>query len=348
VTPAIDWLDGRRILQAPMAGAGGADLAIAVLRGGGVGSLPCALLSADQADSQVAEVRAAADGPLNLNFFCHSLGPVPDETAWHALLAPYYAEYGTSPPAGPVPVRMPFDEAMCAMVERTRPEIVSFHFGLPDAALLARVRTSGARILSSATSVEEARWLAAQGVDAVIAQGFEAGGHSARFLPAAPGTEMGLIALLPQIVDAIDLPVIAAGGIGDARGIAAAFALGASAVQLGTAFLHCPESLAAPAHRALLTGAAAEATRFTNLLTGRPARGLANRLIEELGAINPAAPAFPHAATALIPLRAAAEAQGRSDFSSMWSGQAARLGQALPAEMLTRHFAACAAEGKSP
>ena len=342
MTLDIDWLDSRRIVQAPMAGAGGVDLAIAALRGGAVGSLPCALLAPDAAMAQAAAVRAGAEGPLNLNFFCHAMPPAPDESAWHALLAPYFAEYAVTPPAVPPPLRLPFDDAMCATVEKIRPEIVSFHFGLPDEALCARVRAAGARILSSATSVAEARWLAARGVDGVIAQGYEAGGHAGRFLPAPPGTQMGLFALLPQIADAVELPVIAAGGIGDARGIAASFALGARAVQIGTAYLPCPESLASAAHRALLGGEAASATRFTNLMTGGAARGLANRLIEDLGPIHPDAPAFPYAASALAPLRAAAEAQGRSDFTSMWAGQAAPLGRPEPAEALTRRLAALA------
>jgi len=327
------------IVQAPMAGAAGVDLAIAVIRGGGIGSLPCALVGADTAIAQAAAVRAAAPGPLNLNFFCHDLPEAVDETRWRALLAPYYAEYGVGPPATPPPLRQPFDTTMCAAVEQVRPEIVSFHFGLPDAALLERVRATGALILSSATTVAEARWLAARGVDMIVAQGFEAGGHSGHFLPRPPGTAMGLFALLPQIADAVGVPVIAAGGIGDARGIAAAFALGASAVQIGTAYLHTPEATIGAAHRALLSSEAAETTRLTNLITGRPARGLPNRLIEEHEPINDAAPPFPHASTALAELRKAAESLGRTDFSTMWSGQAARLGTAEPAEALTRRLA---------
>jgi nitronate monooxygenase len=331
-----DLLKARPVIQAPMAGAGGVDLAVAAIRGGGIGSLPCALLTPEQVIDQVAAARAASDGPLNLNFFCHRLSDAPDESAWHALLAPYYAEYGVGPPAEPPPRRRPFDAAMCAMVERVQPEIVSFHFGLPERGLLARVKAAGALILSSATSVAEARWLVAQGVDGVIAQGFEAGGHSGHFLPAPPGTETGLFALLPQIADAVDVPVIAAGGIAEERGIAAAFALGASAVQIGTAYLLCPESLASPAHRALLASEAAAETRFTNLISGGLARGLTNRLIDEIGPVHGAAPPFPHASAALAELRKAAEAQGRTDFSTLWSGQSARLARAMPAEELTR------------
>lgn len=349
MSPAHGWPDrglldrvaaAAPIIQAPMAAAAGVELAIAAIRGGAVGSLPCALLTPDIALAQADAVRTAVDGPLNLNFFCHSLPDAVDEAPWQALLAPYYAEYEVGPPAVPPPLRAPFDAAMCAVVEQVRPEIVSFHFGLPAPALLARVKAAGALVLCSATTLAEARWLADHGVDMLIAQGFEAGGHSGRFLPRPEGTEMGLFALLPQMVDAVTVPVIAAGGIGDARGIVAALALGASGVQIGTAYLHTPEATIATAHRALLAGDAAEVTRLTNLITGRPARGLPNRLVEDLGPIHPDAPPFPHAATALADLRKAAEAQGRTDFSTMWSGQAAHLGTTIPAEALTRQLAA--------
>lgn len=328
------------VIQAPMAGSGGIDLAIGAIRGGGVGSLPCALVTPDAIAGQVAAVRAAADGPVNLNFFCHVLPDVMDDSAWVAALAPYYAELGVGPPAVPPPIRAPFDAARCAVVEDVRPDIVSFHFGLPDPALLARVKATGARVWSSATTVAEARWLAERGVDAVIAQGFEAGGHSGRFLPAPAGTEMGLFALLPQIVDAVDVPVIAAGGIADARGVVAALALGASAVQVGTAYLLTPESSASVTHRKLLQGPEAEVTRFTNLFTGRLARGLPNRLMEELGPVSDAAPAFPYASNALASLKAEAEKQGSNAFTSMWSGQGAPLAKPMSAEELTRSLAA--------
>jgi nitronate monooxygenase len=327
------------VIQAPMAGSGGVELAIGALRGGGVGSLPCALVPPADIAGQVAAVRAAAPGPVNLNFFCHALPDAVDDSAWLAALAPYYAEFGVAPPAVPPPVRAPFDAVRCAVVEEVRPEIVSFHFGLPDAALLARVKATGAQVWSSATTVAEARWLAERGVDAVIAQGFEAGGHSARFLPAPQGADMGLFALLPQIVDAVDVPVIAAGGISDARGVVAALALGASAVQVGTAYLLSPESSVGETHRRLLQGPEAEVTRFTNLFSGRLARGLPNRLTEELGPVSDAAPPFPYASNALASLKAEAEKRGDSGFTSMWSGQAARLARPMAAEALTRSLA---------
>ena len=311
-----------------MAGAGGVELAVAAIEGGAVGSLPCGMLTGEEAGAQVAAVRGRCHGPLNLNFFCHRMPRSADETAWRALLAPLRAEAGIEAEAAPGPVRRPFDETMCALVEAVRPELVSFHFGLPGGELLERVRRTGARILGNATTIAEARWLAGRGVDAVIAQGWEAGGHAGRFLGAPPEEQMGLFALLPQIVDAIEMPVIAAGGIADARGIAAALTLGAAAVQLGTAYLHCPESLIGTEHRAGLAGEAAERTGFTNLYTGGLARGLSTPLTEALGRIRPEAPPYPLASAALAPL----------GLKPMWAGQAARLGAPEPARALTERL----------
>ena len=314
------------IIAAPMAGAAGVELAAAAIEGGAVGSLPCAMLTPEEARAEAHEVRARASGPLNLNFFCHVMPDPVDDSAWRALLRPYYAEAGIDEPGASAPSRKPFDAAMCAMVEHIRPELVSFHFGLPEPALLDRVRATGAHILGNATTIAEARSLAARGVDAIIAQGWEAGGHAGRFLGAPPEEQMGLIALVPQIVDATGLPVIAAGGIGDARGIAAALLLGAAAVQIGTAYLHCPESRIAPAHREGLAGEAAEHSRFTNLYSGGLARGLPSRLTEELGAVRAEAPPFPLANVAPL------------GFRPMWAGQAARLGRAEPARALTERL----------
>ena len=324
------------IVQAPMAGAGGVDLCVAAIDGGALGSLPCGMLGPDEVARQVSEVRARARGPLNLNFFCHEMPEHADDGAWRALLAPYYAEFGAEPGVGGA-LRRPFDEAMAEAVETVRPEAVSFHFGLPHDRLLARVKAAGAVVIGNATTVAEARWLAGRGVDAVIAQGWEAGGHSGRFLAEDPAEAMGLFALLPQVADAVDLPVIAAGGIGDGRGIAAAFLLGASAVQLGTAYLHCPESPISPAHRSALR---TEPTLFTNLMTGGLARGVAGRLVRELGPVRPEAPPYPLAASALAPIRSAAEQAGEFGFGPMWAGQAGPLGRPEPAAGLTRRLAA--------
>jgi len=318
-----------------MAGAAGPALAIAAMRGGALGSLPCALLAPDQIAAQVAEVRAGADGPLNLNFFCHVLPAPPDESAWRALLAPFYAAEGVAP-GEPPPLRRPFDEAACAVVEAVRPEVVSFHFGLPDPALLARVRATGAKLFGCATTMEEMRWLAGRGVDAIIAQGEEAGGHSGWFLDRHRPTPLAdLLAARP------DVPVIAAGGIVDAAGIAAALRNGAAGVQIGTAYLPSPESFISPAFRALL-GTPVE-SHFTNLFSGRAARGIVNRLMTELGPMRDEAPVFPYASNALAPLRSKAEAEGRGDYSPLWAGAGVARVAALPAEELTRRLARDAA-----
>jgi len=329
------------ILQAPMAGAGGVVLALAVAEAGGLGALPCAMLSLEQARAQVAQFRAASRAPLNLNFFCHS-PPAPDaarDAAWRSALRPYYEEFGLDPEqVAAAPARAPFDADWCALVETLRPEVVSFHFGLPETALLARVRATGAFVLASATTPAEARWLAERGCDAIVAQGSEAGGHRGNFLSADMATQIGTMALVPQIVDAVALPVIAAGGIGDHRGVKAAFALGASAVQVGTAYLFCPEATINAVHRLALAESAGDSTALTNLFSGRPARGIVNRLMRDLGPVSPLAPPFPTAGGALAPLRAHAEAAGQGDFTPLWSGQAAALGRALPAAELTRRL----------
>lgn len=329
------------IIQAPMVGPK-APLAAAVSAAGGLGSLGCAALTPDQIRAEVAAIRAVTDGPFNLNFFCHAL-PALDparEAAWRSALAPYYAEFGLDP-AAPVAManRAPFDAAMAEVVEELRPAVVSFHFGLPAEPLLRRVREAGCLILSSATTVREARWLAERGVDAVIAQGAEAGGHRGMFLTDAAASQVGTIALVPQIADAVNVPVIAAGGISDPRGVAAAFALGASAVQVGTAYLRCPEAGLSAPYRTALSTARDEDTALTNVFTGRPARGLLTRAVRELGPISAVAPAFPGAAVALQPLRTAAEAQGSGDFSPLWSGQAVGLSRERPAADLTRLLA---------
>jgi nitronate monooxygenase len=330
------------ILQAPMAGANGSQMAIAVSEAGGLGSLPCAMLSADQARSELTVIRAATSKPINVNFFCHTppqLDSARDET-WMRTLSRYYIEFGLDPRSPPPrAVRTPFDESMCNVVVEFRPEVVSFHFGLPEASLLARVRATGAKILSSATSVDEARWLADRGCDAIVAQGYEAGGHRGMFLTDDSSRQVGTMALVPQVVDAVKVPVIAAGGIADARGIVAALALGASAVQLGTAYLFCPEATISGAHRQALRAAKDDATVVTNVFSGRPARGIANRLIREIGPMSDLAPAFPLASGPVSPLRSKAEAMGSGDFSPLWSGQASALGRELPAGELTTRLA---------
>ena len=330
------------IIQAPMAGSQGSALAIAVSNAGGLGSQPCAMLSPDGIRQELQAIAASTSKPFNVNFFVHK-HPAPDsarETAWRLLLAPYFAEYGIE--AAPIPdgpARMPFDDAAAEVLEYFKPRVVSFHFGLPSAALITRVKGWGSRILSSATTVDEARYLEAHGADGVIAQGYEAGGHRGMFLSDDLNTQVGTFSLVRQVVQAVNIPVIAAGGIADARGIAAALALGAAGVQVGTAYLFCPEATTKPLHRAALKSDAARTTAVTNVFTGRPARGIVNRLMREIGPINDAAPAFPLAASAVFALRSQAEPRGVNDFTAVWAGQSAALCREMPAAELTRALA---------
>jgi nitronate monooxygenase len=331
------------LIQAPMAGAQGHALASAVSNAGGLGSQPCAMLNADAMRTELQAIRAATGKPINVNFFCH-VPPVADakrEARWRTLLSPFYEKYGIDAQkitAGPG--RAPFTDEAADVLEDFKPAVVSFHFGLPPDALLVRAKAIGAKIISSATTVEEALWLEARGVDAVIAQGLEAGGHRGMFLSEDLSTQMGTFALLPQVLRAVSIPVIAAGGIADARGISAAMALGAAGVQIGTAFLLCPESTITPLHRAALKSDAARHTALTNLFTGRPARGIMNSVMRELGPLNSAAPMFPSATGAIAPLRAKAESEGCSDFSPLWSGQNATGCKNTPAAQLMRELAA--------
>jgi nitronate monooxygenase len=330
------------IIQAPMAGVQGSALAIAVSNAGGLGSLPCAMLSLEALRAELTAIVESTTKPFNVNFFCHSQ-PVPDaqrEANWRTTLAPYYMEYGIDPSTiPPAAGRAAFNDEAADVIEEFKPPVVSFHFGLPAPELLTRVKKMGAKVLSSATTIEEAVWLEAHGVDAVIAQGFEAGGHRGIFLTEDLTTQVGTFALLPQIVNAVNVPVIAAGGIADAQGVAAAMTLGASGVQIGTAYLLCPETTTSPLHRAALKSKAAEHTALTNVFTGRPARSIVNRLIAELGPIRSSVPAFPLATGAIAPLRAHAESRGSSDFSPLWSGQNARGCKEIPAADLTRELA---------
>ncbi len=339
----IDLLEVEHpIIQAPMAGANDVVMALAAARAGALGSLPCAMLSSDQARSQIETFRRESDRPFNVNFFCHAMPTVdPAETGrWKQALQPYYEEYGLDPDALPeASLRRPFDEAACELVEDLKPAIVSFHFGLPEKALLARVKASGSKVLASATTVAEAEWLEARDVDAIIAQGCEAGGHRGIFLREDIATQPGTFVLVPQVVDAVSVPVIAAGGIADARGVGAAFALGAEGVQVGTALLRTEESKVSCLHRAALEGAESDSTSLTRLFSGRPARGIMNRLMSDLGPMAEAAPHFPLAGTALLPLKKAAEAKGLTDFSQLWAGQGVALAKPGGTEVFLRALA---------
>ncbi|MES2052035.1 MAG: nitronate monooxygenase, partial [Pseudomonadota bacterium] len=331
------------LIQAPMAGVQGSALAVAVCNAGGLGSLPCAMLGLQALQGELEIISTQTSKPYNVNFFCHEPPVVSAEreATWRKALAPYYAELGldvatVQPGAG----RSPFSHEAADVLQAFKPAVVSFHFGLPSADLLARVRAWGATVLASATTVAEARWLEAHGADAIIAQGLEAGGHRGMFLTDEVTSQLGTFALLPQVVNAVRVPVIAAGGIADARGVAAALALGAAAVQVGTAYMLCPEASTSALHRAALKSEAASHTALTNLFTGRPARGIMNRIMRELGPMSAAPPAFPLATAAIAPLRARAESLGRGDFSPLWSGQNSSGCREIPAAQLTRELMA--------
>lgn len=330
------------IIQAPMAGASGSEMAIAVAEAGGLGSLPCAMLDASKIDSELTLIRQATDKPVNINFFCHQPVQLDElqQVAWRKHLSKYYSELGVEAPVSQKSAALaPFDEAKCDILQKHKPEVVSFHFGLPEKSLLDRIKSLKCRVISTATTVKEARWLEDYGCDAIIAQGYEAGGHRGMFLTDDIASQTGMLALVPQIVDAVSVPVIAAGGVADGRAIAAAFALGASAVQVGTAYLFTPESLISPLHRQALLSAEKNESVITNVFSGRPARSLRNRLINEVGPISNVAPGFPTAGSALAPLKEKSEAAGRMDFSSLWAGQSARLGREMGAGHLTRQLA---------
>ena len=348
----IMWPNGRYldlvriehpIIQAPMAGANLSALAIAVSQAGWLGSLPCGMLNVEQARAEFTVIRKQTDRPINANFFCHEQ-PIPDdarESRWRNRLAPYYAELGVEPgnTIGGAN-RAPFDAGMCRLVTEMRPRVVSFHYGLPERSLVEQLKAAGCLIQGTATTVEEARWLETHGADAIIAQGLEAGGHRGMFLARDLASQVGTFALIPQVVDAVHVPVIAAGGITDARGIVAALALGASAVQIGTGYLLCPEARISACYQSALRSTRDDSTVLTNVLSGRPARGILNRLMREVGPISADAPPFPLASGPLQPLRATAEAQGSGDFSPLWAGQAAPLARECGAGELTTTLAA--------
>ncbi len=325
-------------------------MAAAVANAGGLGSIPCAMLTPEGISQEIQHFKNAVNNKnaaLNLNFFCHQTPlPRPNELeAWQATLAPYYTELGIDPTsviagAG----RAPFSLAQLQLVQTFRPSVVSFHFGLPETSLLQSVKATGAFVMSSATTVQEALWLEANGADVVIAQGLEAGGHRGLFLTDDLSTQLTTLTLVPQILQAIQVPLIASGGIADAIGVKAMLMMGASAVQVGTSYLLCHEATTSVVHRKALVSIGAETTdarhtALTNLFTGRPARGIVNRAMRELGAINATAPRFPLATAAIAPLRSAAESRGLGDFSPLWSGQNTHGCEAIGAEQMTLRLA---------
>jgi len=341
---------GIRLIQAPMAGSQNHRLAAAVLQAGGLGSLPAAMLTAEQLQNELSAFKnsiATENGkanatasqwgsflPVNVNFFCHTppSKQLDKETAWRQTLSPLYLAHGIDPQSvGSGPGRAPFSEESLKLIGQFQPAVVSFHFGLPKAPWVQQLKNWGLQIWSSATTVEEAKWLEQQGVDAIIAQGLEAGGHRGMFLTEDISTQVGTMSLLPQLAKAVTLPIIAAGGISSPAAVSAAKTLGASAVQVGTAFLTSHEATTSALHRQALLSASAQHTALTNLFSGRPARGIVNKFMRDFGPLNAQAPSFPLATAAVAPLRAAAEARGLSDFSPLWSGQNASDCEALPA-----------------
>lgn len=330
------------VIQAPMAGAQGSELAIAVCEAGGLGSLPCAMLTASQLEQELERITAATDQPFNVNFFCHTPPEVDYQVSaqWLDYMSRFYQEHDIDPESVKAGAgRVPFSHEAADILERYKPAVVSFHFGLPEEALLARVKSWGSLVISSATTVQEAIWLQDKGADAVIAQGLEAGGHRGMFLSDELSEQQGTFTLVRQICQATDLPVIAAGGIADAKGVQAAMALGAEAVQVGTAYLLCPEARISEIHRQALQSPQAHHTALTNLFSGRPARGIVNRFMSEAGPLNGQVPEFPLATAFVAPLRQSAEAQGLGDFSPLWAGQNVSGCQPVPAGELTRKLA---------
>ena len=309
------------LIQAPMAGVQNSDLAIAVSQAGALGSLPAAMLDA-QSLRQALQTLQSSGQAYNVNFFCHAPPAYSREAEaqWRAVLQPYYQEFGIDPQAIAVTSgRRPFDDEMAEVLEEFSPTMVSFHFGLPSQNLLARVKAKGAFVASSATTLNEAHWLVAHGVDGVIAQGLEAGGHRGHFLDRDVSKQSHTVDLVKSLVPEIRVPIIAAGGIADRHAVHEVMSIGASAVQVGTSFLLCNEAKTSTLHRARLRDVDAP-TALTNLFTGGLARGMYNRVMQELSPQNEAAPPFPLATQAIAPLRAKAEEIQCDDFTPLWSG----------------------------
>jgi len=330
------------IIQAPMAGSTNPELVGAVSNAGGLGSHGCARMSAAELIDTAKQTSAITDKPFNLNFFAHAEpGNTPEDDAnVVSLLADSYLERGIGKlPENHKTMYDPFDEKILAALLQIKPGVVSFHFGLPELDTLEALRDAGCVILCSATTVAEARLLADSGVDAVIAQGWEAGGHRGTFHTSFEDYGIGTMALVPQIVDAVDIPVIAAGGIADARGIAAAFKLGASGVQLGSAFLSCPEASISAAHRSAIRNAQDDDTRLTRAFSGRPARARNNPYMEKMAEQRIRFPDFPMMYKFSRPLMESSADNSDNDFSFLLYGQATALNCELPADELLEKLA---------
>lgn len=331
------------IIQAPMAGVQGSKLAIAVSEAGGLGSLPCGMLSIEQIVNEIKTIKAATDKPYNLNFFCHQAVPYSKEQQliWRAQLKRYFEQFSMDiNSVTNSSNRVPFSHDIADAIEPLAPRFISFHFGLPAPDLLKRVKSWGTKVVSSATTVAEALWLESRGVDAIIAQGLEAGGHRGMFLSDDISTQIGLLSLLPQIVSHVNIPVIAAGGIAKNDTVQACLALGATAVQVGTAYLLCPEAHTSELHKQAIKSDKSQHTALTNVFSGKPARGIVNRSMTELGYMNATAPAFPYAAIEMTELRKQAEKQHNADFSPLWCGQNTQGCAEISAKALTLQLAA--------
>lgn len=327
------------IIQAPMAGTSTSDLAVAACNAGALGSIAVGGTDVAGARAMVRAVRAGTSRPFNVNLFVHppAVTDAAREAAWIETLRPTFARFGAEPPRSlQAPYRSFADNpAMLAMLIEQAPPVVSFHFGLPPPDAIAALRDCGAILLATATTVEEARAIAAAGLDAIVAQGIEAGGHRGMFDPAVPDPQLGVMPLVRLLVRESGLPVIAAGGIMDGAGIAAALDLGAVAAQMGTAFILCPESAADAAYRAALTGPGAHRTTMTSVISGRPARALANRFTALSAQLDERqVPDYPIAYHAGKALNAAASATGEHGFGAQWAGQGAPLARAMPAAEL--------------
>ncbi len=328
------------IIQAPMAGTATPAMAAAVTNAGALGSIGVAAVNAARARTMIEALQAATQGPFNVNVFCHRPATADSvrEQGWLTALRPVFARFDAEPPAtiGEIFTSFLADPDMLDLFVETRPAVISFHFGLPSAQAIARLKAAGCILFSTATSLDEAEQAAAAGVDAIVAQGYEAGGHRGMFDPSAPDSRLGVAALTRLLVEKQALPVIAAGGIMDGAGVAAALALGATAAQLGTAFIACPESSADVFHRDALFGDAATMTEMTALISGRPARCLANSFtaLKDAELKGVTMPDYPIVYDAGKALAAAAKAKGDGGFGAQWAGQGAPLARAMPAAEL--------------
>lgn len=327
------------LLQSPMAGVQDWQLAVAVANAGGLGAIPCGMLTANKVVEQIEAFRAHSDQNYNLNFFCHKMSPIDQQSLhnWEQRLAPHYEKLGADLPRDTGQLRLPFDRKMADAIEAFKPPVISFHFGLPSEALVQQIKSWGTVIISSATTLAEARYLEKNGADIVIAQGVEAGGHRAMFLTSDLTTQSTTTELVKQLHQELSIPIVAAGGIATAAKAKQLLDSGAAAIQLGTCLLLCDEALTSPLHRAALCDLPRK-TCVTNVYSGRPARGIENHLITELGAISEFAPQFPYASIAVTPLRSKAESSNSDEYSPLWSGTDRSGCQSISATIFIKSF----------